>query len=90
MLLAPRFYLLLPFQQNLSQLLIFKICRFRGPWLAESVKCLTLAQVTVWRFVIWSPEQGSVLTFQSLEPAWDSVSPHLSLPLPHLRTRSLK
>ena len=27
-----------------------------------------------------SPESGSVLTAQSVEPAWDSVSPSLSAP----------
>ena len=34
------------------------------------------------KFVALSPASGSVLTARSLEPAWDSVSPSLSLPLP--------
>ena len=34
------------------------------------------------RFVSSSPALGSVLTVQSLEPALDSVTPSLSLPLP--------
>ena len=49
--------------------------------MAQSVKCLTLAQVMVSQFVGSSPASGSVLTAQSLEPAWDSVSPSLSLSL---------
>ena len=47
------------------------------PWgasVAQSVKCLTLAQVVISRFVGSSPASGSVLTAQSLEPASDSVS----------------
>ena len=40
-----------------------------GAWVAQSVKCLTLAQV-----MSWSPALGYVLTAQSLEPTSDSVS----------------
>ena len=46
-----------------------------GTWVAQSVKCLTLAQVMILQFVSLSPASGSVLTAQSLEPASDSVSP---------------
>ena len=48
--------------------------------MAQSVKRLTLAQVTNSRFVSSSPVSGSVLTAQSPEPASDSVSPSLPLP----------
>ena len=41
---------------------------------AQSVKCLTLAQVMIPRFMGSSPASGSVLTAQSLEPVSDSVS----------------
>ena len=46
-----------------------------GTWLAQSVKRPTSAQVMISRFVGSSPESGSVLTAQSLQPALDSVSP---------------
>ena len=49
--------------------------------MAQSVKHLTLAQVSISRIVSLSPESGSVLTAQSLEPASDAVSPCLSLSL---------
>ena len=52
--------------------------------MAQSVKRLTSAQVTISRFVGWSPASGSVLMAQSLEPASDSVSSSLSLLLPSL------
>ena len=55
-------------------------------WVAQSVKHPTSAQV-ISRFVSLSPESGSVLTAQSLEPASDSVSP--SLPLSHSCSVSL-
>ena len=47
---------------------------FRGAWVAQSVKCLTSAQIMISRFVGSSPMWGSVLTAQSLEPASDCVS----------------
>ena len=53
-----------------------------GAWGAQSVKCQTLAQVMILRFVSSSPVSDSVLTAQSLEPASDSVSPSLSAPPP--------
>ena len=50
--------------------------------MAQSVKCLTLAQeMTSW-FIGSSPVSGSVLTAQSLEPASSSMSPFLSAPSP--------
>ena len=49
----------------------------------------TLAQVMILWFVGLSPAWGSVLTAQSLEPASDSVSPSLTLFLPHLHSVSL-
>ena len=53
----------------------------RGAWVAQSVRCLTLAQAMISLFVSSSPALGSVLTAQSLEPVSDSVSPSLSLSL---------
>ena len=50
--------------------------------MAQSVKHLTLAQVMISWFMNLSPALGSVLTAQSLEPALDSVSLSLFLPLP--------
>ena len=50
--------------------------------MAQSVEHLTSAPVMISQFVGSSPTLGSVLTAQSLEPALDSVSPFLSLPLP--------
>ena len=66
---------------------------FRGSWVAQPVKHLTLAQVMISWFVGLSPGSGSVLMALSLEPTSDSVyhlpptprlslSPLLSLPLP--------
>ena len=51
--------------------------------MAQSVKCPTSAQVVISQFMGWRPTSGSVLKAQSLESASDSVSPSLSLPLPH-------
>ena len=56
---------------------------FGGAWVAQSVKRPTSAQVRISRLVGSSPASGSVLTARSLEPVSDSVSPSLSLPLPH-------
>ena len=44
----------------------------RGAWVAQSVKCLTSAQVMTSQYVSPSPALGSVLTAQILEPALDS------------------
>ena len=46
----------------------------RGAWLAQSVECLTLAQVMISWFVGSSPVLGSVLSAWNLQPALDSVS----------------
>ena len=46
--------------------------------MAQSVKRLASAQVMISGFVSLSPASGSVLTAQSLEPAWDSVPPSIS------------
>ena len=61
----------------------------RGAWVAQSVECPTSAQVMILQSVSLSPGSGSVLTAQSLEPASDSVSPSLSLPLPRSCSVSL-
>ena len=55
--------------------------------MAQSVKCLILAQVMISQFVSSNPAMGSVLTAQSLEPALNFVSPSLSAP-PLTRTLS--
>ena len=48
--------------------------------MAQSVERPTSAQAKISQFVSSSPASGSVLTAQSLEPTWDSVSPSLSGP----------
>ena len=53
-----------------------------GVWVAQSVKCPTLAQVMISRFMGSSSASGCVLTARRLEPASDSVSPSLSAPPP--------
>ena len=53
------------------------------------VKHPTSAQVMISQLVGSNPASGSVLTSQRLEPASDSVSPSLSLPLPHSCSVSL-
>ena len=55
----------------------------QGHWVAQLVKCPTLAQVMISLLVGSSSTLSSVLTAQSLDPPWDSVSPSLS-PLPPL------
>ena len=62
--------------------LTLKVMKDWGAWVAQSVKPLTFAQVMISWFVGLSPESGSVLTAQSLQPASDSVSPSLSATLP--------
>ena len=66
-----------------------KINKNRGAWVAPSVKPPTSAQVTISWAVGSSPESGSGLTAQSLEPASDSVSPSLSAPPPFMLCLSL-
>ena len=48
-----------------------------GARVAQLVKRLTSAQVTISRFVSSDPVSGSVQTARSLEPASNSVSPSL-------------
>ena len=50
--------------------------------MAQLVKRLTSAQVTISWFVCLRPTSGSGLTAQSLEPALESVSLFLSVPPP--------
>ena len=54
----------------------------RGAWVAQSAKRPASARVMISPFVGSSPTSGSVLTARGLEPASDSMSPSLSLPLP--------
>ena len=68
---------------------VINIKSFWGTWVAQLVKSLTLAQVMISRLVGLNPALGSVLTAQSLEPTSNSVSPSLSLTLPHLYSVSL-
>ena len=49
-------------------------------WVAQLVKLLASAQVTISQCMGSSPVSGSVLIAQNLEPASDSVSPSLSAP----------
>ena len=55
---------------------------FWGTWVAQSVKRPTSVQVMTSWFMGLSPAFGSVPMAQSLEPAWDSVSPSHSAPPP--------
>ena len=52
-----------------------------GAWVAQWIKCLTLAQVVISQFMGSSPASGSVGTAWSLEPALDCVSPLSAPPL---------
>ena len=65
---------------NYSQTIALKLITGRGAWVAQSVKHPTSARVIISQFTSSSPTSGSVLTAQSLEPSWDSVSPSLSAP----------
>ena len=70
------------FLKSMSTLLLLlnKILYYWGAWMAQSVERPTSAQIMISQFVSSSPASGSVLTAQSLEPAWDSMSPSLSAP----------
>ena len=59
---------------------LFEMTWDRGARVAQSVVRPTSAQIMMSRFPSSSPASGSVLTAQSLEPAWDSASPSLSAP----------
>ena len=65
------------------------ICSFRGAWVAQWVQCLTLdfRSGPDPRVVSSSLVLGSAL---SVEPAWDSLSRSLSLPLPCSHSLSKK
>ena len=58
--------------------------------MAQSVKCLTSAQITISQFMSFSPASGSALIAQSLKPALDSVSPSLFASSPLVFFLSLK
>ena len=59
-----------------------KLAFGRGAWMPQSTEGPTLAQLMISWFTSSSPPSrsmsGSVLTVQTREPAWDSVSPPLS------------
>ena len=59
---------------------------YRGTHVAQLVKHVTSAKVTISQFVGSTPASGSVPTVQRLEPALDSVSPSLSLSLKNKST----
>ena len=59
----------------------FQEVKLWGAWVSQSVKRPTGAQVMISQFMGSSPTWVSVLTAQSLEPAPDSVSSSLSVPL---------
>ena len=67
--------------------------RTRGAGLAQWAERPTPDQVMVSGRDLtvpgWGPTSGSVLTVQILEAASDSVSPSLTLPLPHSCSDSL-
>ena len=71
---------------GLEEHTLLKYLYYWGARMTQLVKHLTLAQVMISRLMSLSPELGSVLTAQSLEPALDSVSPSISDP-PSLRPR---
>ena len=53
-----------------------------GAWVAQLVKCLTLDFRSGHDLMVFGMEPYIRLLADSLEPAWDSLSPALSLPLP--------
>ena len=57
-----------------------------GTWVAQSVKPPTLARVHDLTVCEFEPRTG--LRADSVEPAWDSLSLSLSLPLPQLPSLS--
>ena len=62
----------------------------RGARVAQLAERPTSAQVMTSQSVSSSPESGSGLTAQSLEPALDSGSPSRSAPAPFMLSLSLK
>ena len=79
---------------TLAPFVLHKKPRFRGAWVALSVKRGTSAQVMISRLVGSSPAMGSVLTAQSQEPASDCVSlsalPQLALSVSLSKIKTLK
>ena len=61
-----------------------RLVKFRGAWMAQSIEHLTLDFSSGHDLTVmgWSLPLGSVL---NMKPAWDSLSPFLSLPLPSLK-----
>ena len=68
--------------QDMEAAQVSSIDEWRGAWVAQSIKCPTSAKVMILWSMSSSPESGSVLAAQSLEPASDSVSMSLSAPPP--------
>ena len=64
---------------TISQLLSLKI-NLRGTWVAESIKHLTLHFGTGHDLMVCGFEPCIGLCADSVEPAWDSLSPTLSAP----------
>ena len=62
--------------------LVFVNITDRGAWVVQSVKRLTLVQVTISQFVGSSPALGSCA--DSAEPAWDPLSLSFLCALPPL------
>ena len=60
-----------------------------GAWVAQSVKRLTSALVTISRFVSSNPASGSGTPARGLEPASDSVSPSVCPSPVHVLSLSL-
>ena len=59
-----------------------------GAWVAQSVKCPTLDFGSGHDLMVDGIEPRIGLSADSVEPAWDSLSPSLSAPLPlmHVHT----
>ena len=58
------------------------------PWrlfrVAQLIKCLAFDFGSHHDFIVWGIEPHTGLCADGVEPAWDSLSPSLSLPLPLL------
>ena len=61
----------------------------RGTWVAQSVKHLTLGFCSGHDLMVHEFKPRIGLCADSAEPAWDSLSPSLSLPLPCTLSLSL-
>ena len=69
---------------------VFKKCLYRGAWVAQSVKRPTLDFGSGHDLRVHGIEPRVELCDDSAQPALDSLSPFLSLPLPCSRCLSLK